>query len=214
MEVETVAAHGTTVDGTPACCKRLSEDSLIDCPACLEEEWSVFSTSIESDERDMFQLILDTVTASGAKGVTKTELLVRRTSRVLLSSQTDDNTQDKTKLPRDALFTAVRSITDCSVPVMFWTGYSSLVLVASSHLGPWTVQISTEPMTRIFPRRWIDMTGSKVMDLWEAATRAVMGVLVFHPGVTQVSDDARLDDFADPERSIGSTSMATAIGVR
>ncbi|KAJ7139701.1 hypothetical protein C8R44DRAFT_694295 [Mycena epipterygia] len=179
MEVETVAAHGTTVDGTPACCKRLSEDSLIDCPACLEEERSVFSASIGSDERDMFQLILDTVTASGAKGITKTELL------------------EKTKLPGDALFAAVRSITDCSVPVMFWTGYSSLVLVASSHLGSWTVQISTEPMTRIFPRRWIDMTGSKVMDLWEAATRAVMGVLVFHPGVTQAQLRWRLRSVYD-----------------
>jgi hypothetical protein len=81
---------------------------------------------------------------------------------------------------------------ECSVPLMFWAGYSSLVLVASSYLRAWTVQISAEPMMRIFPRRWIDMTGSKVMDLWEAATRAVMGVLVFHPGLTQVSDEGDL----------------------
>jgi hypothetical protein len=33
------------------------------------------------------------------------------------------------------------------------------------------------------------MTGAKLIDLWEAATRAVMGVLVFHPGVTQVCDE-------------------------
>ncbi|KAJ7456579.1 hypothetical protein FB451DRAFT_1048140 [Mycena latifolia] len=169
MEVETVSAHGTTADGFPACCKRVNEDSLIDCPACIEQEWCALGGSVGSDERDKLQLILDTVTKSGVTGITKKELLV------------------KTKLPRDALFAAVQSLTECSVPPMFWAGFASLVLVASSHLRTWTVEISKEPLTRIFPRRWIDMSGSKVMDVWDAAARAVMGVLVFHPGVTQVS---------------------------
>ncbi|KAJ7462797.1 hypothetical protein B0H11DRAFT_2054384 [Mycena galericulata] len=179
MEVETVAAHGTTDEGTPACCRRVNEDSLIDCPACLEEEWAALCASIDPDERDKMQLILDAVSASGAKGITKHDLLV------------------KTQLPGDALFAVVRRMADWATPLMFWTGYASLVLVASSHLRTWTVQISAEPMTRIFPRRWIDMSGSKVMDRWEAATRAVMGVLVFHPGVTQAQLRWRLRSVYD-----------------
>lgn len=92
---------------------------------------------------------------------------------------------------RDALLAAIRIMTEeMSAPPIFWAGYSSLVLVASVHLQAWTVQMSLEPLARMFPRRWIDMTGSKVVDLWEAATRAVIGVLVFHPGVTEVSDES------------------------
>jgi hypothetical protein len=77
MEVETVAEHGTTEDGLPACCKRVNEGSLIDCAACLEEEWGALYASIGSKDRDQLQLILDTVTGSGAKGITKGDLLVR-----------------------------------------------------------------------------------------------------------------------------------------
>ncbi|KAJ6574623.1 hypothetical protein B0H19DRAFT_1124959 [Mycena capillaripes] len=179
MDVETVADHGTTDDGSPACCKRVNEDSLVDCAACLEEEWGALYASVGHKERDEFQLILDTVTESGAKGITKTDLLA------------------KTQISSDALLIAVRSLTECSVPLIFWAGYSSLVLVASSYLRPWTVLISADPMLRIFPRRWIDMAGSKVMDLWEAATRAVMGVLVFHPGVTQAQLRWRLRSVYD-----------------
>ncbi|KAJ7102344.1 hypothetical protein B0H15DRAFT_814236 [Mycena belliarum] len=179
MEVETVAVHGTTVDGSPACCKRWNEDSLIDCAACIEQEWCALAGSLERHERENMQLILDTVGKSGATGITKKELRV------------------KTGLPRDALFDAVQCLTECSVPPVFWSGYGSLVLVASSHLRTWTVEISTAPLTRVFPRRWIDMSGSKVMDVWDAAARAVIGVLVFHPGVTQAQLRWRLRSVYD-----------------
>jgi hypothetical protein len=76
MEVETVAEHGTTEDGSAACCKRVNQDSLIDCAACLEEEWGALYGSIGGKDRDQFQLILDAVTGSGAKGITKRDLLV------------------------------------------------------------------------------------------------------------------------------------------
>ncbi|KAJ7693612.1 hypothetical protein B0H17DRAFT_1059213 [Mycena rosella] len=179
MEIETVSSHGATVDGSPACCKRLNEDSLIDCAACLEQEWGALNGSVGSTAAGNLQLILDTVTKSGAKGISKKELLV------------------KTNLPGDSLFAAVQRLTECTVPPMFWAGYASLVLVASSHLRAWTVEISTAPLTRIFPRRWIDMTGSKVMDVWDAAARAVMGVLVFHPGLTQAQLRWRLRSVYD-----------------
>ncbi|KAJ6501642.1 hypothetical protein C8R47DRAFT_1108154 [Mycena vitilis] len=196
MEVETIAEHGVTDDGAPACCKRVSEDSLIDCAACLEEEWGSLYASLGHQDRDEFQLILDTVMESGATGIPKKDLLA------------------KTKLSADAVQAGVRALTECSVPLIFWAGYGSLVLVASGNLSAWTVQISAEPVQRIFPRRWIDMTGAKVMDLWEAATRAVMGVLVFHPGVTQVSDGRYFSSSRLIEGYPGSAAMATALGVR
>jgi len=46
--------------------------------------------------------------------------------------------------------------------------------------------ISKNPSTRIFPRRWFDLTGKKALDVWESALKAVVGVVVFRPGVSQV----------------------------
>jgi hypothetical protein len=77
-------------------------------------------------------------------------------------------------------------MTDASVPLLFWSGYSSLVLVWSGYLRSWTVLVSESPITRIFPRRWIDIAGLKIFDVWEAALRAVIGVIVFRPGISQV----------------------------
>jgi hypothetical protein len=88
MEVETVAEHGTTEDGSAACCKRVNQDSLIDCAACLEEEWGALYGSIGGKDRDQFQLILDAVTGSGAKGITKRDLLVGPPTPDLFSTLT------------------------------------------------------------------------------------------------------------------------------
>lgn len=85
------------------------------------------------------------------------------------------------------LFSIVKRMTESPVPMLFWTGYSSLVLVSSAYIRNWTVLVSESPATRIFPRRWFDISGEKIAELWEAALKAVMGVIIFRPGVTQAS---------------------------
>ena len=80
----------------------------------------------------------------------------------------------------------VKKLTGSSVPLLFWAGYSTLVLVSSAYLKHWTALVSENPPTRIFPRRWLDISGLKIVDFWEAAMRAVMGVIVFRPGISQV----------------------------
>lgn len=74
-----------------------------------------------------------------------------------------------------------------SIPLLFWTGYSSLVLVSSAYLNAWAVTISENPATRIFPRRWLDIAGLKITDIWEAGLKATIGVIVFRPGISQVT---------------------------
>lgn len=76
-------------------------------------------------------------------------------------------------------------MTNTAIPLLSWTGYNSLVLISSLYLKNWTVIVSDNPMTRIFPRRWFDISGVKVADFWEAGLRAVMGAIVFRPGITQ-----------------------------
>jgi oxalate---CoA ligase len=89
--------------------------------------------------------------------------------------------------PPDLILPIVRRVTESSFPLLFWSGYSSLVLVHSAYLQAWTVVIQEEPRMRMYPRRWFDITGSRIKDIWEAALKAVVGVILFRPGISQVS---------------------------
>lgn len=89
-------------------------------------------------------------------------------------------------MPINRILPVVHRLTGTAIPLLHWMGYSSLHLVSSAHIRNWTVLISEEPVVRAIPKRWFDISGSKIMDVWEAAMRAVMGVIVFHPGIPQV----------------------------
>lgn len=84
------------------------------------------------------------------------------------------------------LYSIIRRMTETPVPLLFWAGYSALVLVSSAYIKNWTVLVSESPAVRIFPRRWYDISGRKVVDFWEAALRAVIGVIIFRPGISYV----------------------------
>jgi hypothetical protein len=94
--------------------------------------------------------------------------------------------KDSLHLTEIQLFDVVRQLTDAIIPVLFWAGYDSVVLVHSAFLENWTVVTSSSPLTRSYPRRWYDIAGLKISDHWQAALRAVMGVIAFRPGITQV----------------------------
>lgn len=88
--------------------------------------------------------------------------------------------------PAKRIMSIVQRIVKLSIPPLFWTGYSCIVLVSSAHLQAWTVMISEVPRVRIFPRRWFGLLGEKVPDVWQAALQAVVGIVVFRPGISQV----------------------------
>lgn len=60
-------------------------------------------------------------------------------------------------------------------------------LVSAAHMHPWTVITSEAPLTRMAPRRWLDISGRKMFDIWEAGIRAVTAMVLFRPGISQVS---------------------------
>lgn len=92
------------------------------------------------------------------------------------------------ELPMTTLTPIIKRMTEAPIPLLMWMGYSStLSLVSAWHVESWTAFISKDPVTRVFPRRWIDITGSRITEVWEAALRAVMGVIVFRPGIIQAS---------------------------
>lgn len=80
----------------------------------------------------------------------------------------------------------VDQLIEAEVPQVYWTGYDSLVLVSAYHVAKWSVVVSKTPLINEFPRRWLDIRGTKVEDFWQAALRAVMSLVVFRPGITHV----------------------------
>lgn len=90
------------------------------------------------------------------------------------------------KEPIERVLVLVCRMTESHAPLCFWAGYSTPVLVSSLYLQAWTAVISENPRTMVFPRRWFDLGGQKILDVWEAALKAVTGVVIFRPGISQV----------------------------
>jgi len=173
--------HGLSVDGGIASCRRLTNTGLADCMVCLEDEWVSFNDSITPEERELAMHVLTVVRQGAEHGVTKSHLRANTSAGVT-------NRQ---------LFSVVKRMMEPPVPMLFWTGYSSLVLVSSAYIKRWTVLVSESPATRIFPRRWFDISGVIIEDFWEAALKAVMGVIIFRPGVSQAELRWRLRSVYD-----------------
>lgn len=167
--ITSVSEHGRSIDDSSACCRR-EVDGLVDCLACMDEESSIFMSSLDQEDTLFAQNILAMLRQAGSKGITKKDLL-----------------KVTTITPKQSPFSMVRRMLETSIPLVFWAGYSSLVLVSSLYLRNWTVVVSESPRTYIFPRRWLSITGLKIIDVWEAAVRSVVGVLIFRPGISQVN---------------------------
>lgn len=72
-----IPGHGGSLDGGEGCCRRLSGTDIIDCTACLEEEWVSFNDSLTPEERDCARKVLGVVRNGGEHGVGKAQLQVR-----------------------------------------------------------------------------------------------------------------------------------------
>jgi len=166
--------HGLDAENNPACCRRMTPQGSIDCATCLSEAWWSFYSLLDSDSQEVADWVNDIVRQAGEFGVKKTELAVSagaRSSRVA---------------------TIVNQMVECDIPQMYWTGYNSLVLVSAQFISRWSVVVSNDPVINVFPRRWLDIRGVRVADFWQAGLRAVMGLVVFRPGITQTEIRWRL----------------------
>jgi oxalate---CoA ligase len=67
-------------------------------------------------------------------------------------------------------------------------GHSGLRVVRTRHSEAWMVTVNEEPRINVLPRRWLDIRGIKVQETWGAALRAVLGTIIFRPGISQVSE--------------------------
>ncbi|KAI5829674.1 hypothetical protein K523DRAFT_416530 [Schizophyllum commune Tattone D] len=159
--------HGFSERGETASCRLTSDASVVDCAVCIRAGWEALGSVLDPSSRGMGERIMALAKEAGAEGLTK------RTLRAKIIA------------PDEVLFGVIRTMADMDTPALFWAEYTPPKLVHSMFLSEWTVATSVEPVKRVFPRRWIDIRGMKMMDLWEAALRAVMGVVLFRPGISQ-----------------------------
>ena len=86
----------------------------------------------------------------------------------------------------ETALSALGSLTDNPIPLVVLVGHYRPLVVSARHSVAWTVTVSEEPRINVLPRRWLDVRGAKVRETWRAAMRAVLGILVFRPGISQV----------------------------
>ena len=179
--------HGFTRDERSACCG-LNSSGLVDCQACLDGEVDRLSEFLDQTEEACALEIVSLLNEAGPHGIRKRDLLVSpgrihnspkfRCHLTFQGCVRAAGTVD--------VYDMVDKIISRRTPLFFWTGYLSIVLVSSAYLQTWSIVVSTsEGMVK--PRRWTDIRGSQVPEVWEAGLRAVIGTIVSRPAITQVS---------------------------
>ncbi|KAI0935940.1 hypothetical protein AcV5_004217 [Taiwanofungus camphoratus] len=161
--------HEKSIDGNTAYCRQISH-GLVDCQACLMARCSALLQESDPEQAEIIQRVLEVLQNAASSGLAKEQL-----------SENVDHSQ------RALVFAAVDRMTDTALPLAYWTGYTSIVLVSAAYIRPWAVAITDSEGSKamIFPRRWINIVGRKMSDVWEAAVRAVSGMVLFRPGVSQ-----------------------------
>ncbi|KAG7098926.1 hypothetical protein E1B28_000821 [Marasmius oreades] len=158
--------HGMTTTGEEGCCSKNGVRGIVSCGSCLEELWTARQREFDQKELHIAQLVLWLVDQAEAGGVTKEELVIN------------------IKTPLDELLPVVGKLLVGPHPAIYWAGYTSPVLVAPAHMTKWTVVIQENPLMRMLPRRWMSPCGLKTKEIWEAGLRAVVGGIVFRPGIS------------------------------
>lgn len=95
---------------------------------------------------------------------------------------------------QEAMLSAhLNRLTSSAVPLAFWAGYREVVLVSSQYLSSWSVVVDEDETkyARVLPRRWLDISGRAMTEVWNAARKAVMGIIIFHPDISQVNGSPR-----------------------
>ncbi|KAI0320447.1 hypothetical protein OF83DRAFT_1213502 [Amylostereum chailletii] len=161
------AQHGQTLSGSAACC-RTTSDGIVDCCGCLSGEQHIVVTQSTEPAKILYVSIVDSIQSAGEDGLRKAEL-------VELLPDHD----------RADVISALGQLVESSTPLLLCVGYSPMILVSAHYADRWTIPVSDNPVTKVLPRRWLDIGGRQVPEMWEAALRAVMGTIVFRPGISQ-----------------------------
>lgn len=161
--------HGTTIHGGGASCRELW-DGLVDCIACLNQETSRVVDSMDETDAAVAKRILNLLHSAKSTGATK----------MVVTREFDQDSPAK-------ILRIISVLADAAIPLAYWVGYNDVVLVASQFIEPWSITLpdTEDGVKKVFPRRWLDIRGRFRTEVWDAALRAVVGLVVVHPGFSQ-----------------------------
>ncbi|KAL0572575.1 hypothetical protein V5O48_009395 [Marasmius crinis-equi] len=165
-DVNANLVHGKTSTGDEGCCRLNDARGIVNCSACLEDSWTIRRERFDEAEFLIVQIVLWLVDQAGEGGVTKEDLVVN------------------TKVTLDKLMPVIAKLVSEPFPALYWVGYTQQLLVAPAYLAKWTVVVNETPLMRVLPRRWMTTSGYKNMDIWDAGLRAVVGSVIFRPGIS------------------------------
>ncbi|KAJ8517040.1 hypothetical protein ONZ45_g5742 [Pleurotus djamor] len=175
--------HGKTRYGDVASCRRIHPGvTLSDCQLCVARDHDKVMSALSQEEANVVQKVLGILDEQGEKGVHLSDLWGRLAGFSL---------KDTLEL--------VYQLTDNTAPLAFVAGYAKPVVVSIHHLRAWSVLVSGSSGKRVLPRRWLDISGNKVGEVWDAALRAVISLVHFRPGVTKAELGWRLRGVYDKQ---------------
>ena len=169
--------------GVPAPCRRQSSKGIITCTACIDVEQRDILSMFEPGDRGICLDIIEKLDKAGRQGLGYDFLAVSP-----FSSQhhvTEQGFIKQTDHMRN-IQTMIRRLTSSKYALCYWVGYAYPVLVSRRHIRDWTVSLPGPHLQLIFPRRWLNIKGGLIEDVWNAGLGAVAGVLVNRPGISQV----------------------------
>ena len=193
--------HGKASDGTVACCRQYSEGQ-VNCDSCLNAARKAWAVGSNTKEQEMSRRILDVLDHAGPAGLDISTLIVSTYFKYFDNDQPTEKPNQKNITGGDyteSVLSTLSSLMNNPIPLVVLVGHSRALAVSARHSEAWTVTVSEEPRINVVPRRWLDSTGVKVQDTWRAALRAVIGIIVFRPGISQVSDRPDTSREAEPD---------------
>ena len=141
---------------------------------------------------------LQIICEAGEEGVTRREIEVSE-DRISPFPQATDYHQFSLNISASELESVMKALGE----QVFWAGYDTARVVHTDFKHEWTVKL--HPAVRkhgavervkkgtsiwVVPRTWVNMYGSRIDSAWERAKRAVHGLIISRPGLTEVSSFA------------------------
>ncbi|KAG2160090.1 uncharacterized protein EDB93DRAFT_1324544 [Suillus bovinus] len=182
--LDEIKQHGKTVTQADAACAEKIQSRIVDCALCIESTFSKFVAGLDGEQRILARDIFDRANASLELGSSKSHYLALGAGDVVMD--------------------LLQRMSQTLPPLILWVGYSAPVIVSCLHVHarPWTVEIMKEPKTLALPRRWLDIRGGTIRDTWNAILHAVVGVIFFHPGISQTELRWRLRAVCDRQEFV------------
>ncbi|KAF8589533.1 hypothetical protein K439DRAFT_1332462 [Ramaria rubella] len=157
-------SHGFNCEAIAAC--RKSSTGLITCSACIDADLNGFLSRLGPQERSCCLAFIEQLDGAGLQGL----------NYEMLSADS---------LASCDMQGVIQSFISAKPSLCHWVGYNYPVLVSRRHLGHWSISIPGPAPRLIFPRRWLNIKGERMHDVWNAGLRAVVGVLILRPGIPQ-----------------------------